>query len=244
MRSIFRIHPLVYGFSFIAVFTASFIEFFVISTLIMIHEIGHSLMVLLWKGTIKEIVIYPLGGISKFYIDRNISFIKEFLILIAGPLFQCLAFFLLIFLFPNRMNLIQSYHYKILLFNLLPIYPLDGGKLLFLCFQKWFPWKKSFQISIVIGYVLVLVMLLFEEKKWNFWIMILLLIVLLIKEHRQLSYQYQKFLLERYLHSYSFPKWKLIHHKDDFYRGKYHLIEEEKKYYWEKEYFKKHFKKD
>lgn len=244
MKNIFKIHPLVYLFAFIAIFTASFQEFFVISTLICIHEIGHSLAVFLCKGTVKEIMIYPLGGISKFYMERNISFTKEFWILIAGPIFQCLAFLLLMIIFPNKGEMIENYHVKILFFNLLPIYPLDGGKLLFLCFQSIFPWKKSLQVSILIGYFFLLLFFFFLEWKWNLWIMIFLLISLLIKEHRQVSYQYHKFLLERYLYSYSFPKWEIIHHKNDFYREKYHLIEEEEKYYWEEDYFKKHFKKD
>ena len=51
---------------------------------------------------IDEIYIYPLGGISKFNMDLNISIKKELLILINGPLFQYLAYLILLIIMPNR----------------------------------------------------------------------------------------------------------------------------------------------
>ena len=85
---------------------------------------------------VDKIYIYPFGGIAKFHIPYNYSNYKEFLILLNGPLFQFLAKYILVYLFPNYSETINIYHYGILLFNLLPIYPLDGGKLLNIIFGK------------------------------------------------------------------------------------------------------------
>ena len=57
-------------------------------------------MALLLKVEVKKIYLYPLGGISKFFLPLNASYKKEFLILIAGPIFQQIAKILLIIILP------------------------------------------------------------------------------------------------------------------------------------------------
>ena len=102
-----------------------------------------------------KIYLYPLGGISKFNMDQNISLLKEFLILIFGPIFQIFAYLLLKRLLPQYENIIIVYHYSILIFNLLPIYPLDGGKLVNLFLSSVFSFKISYYLSIAISYLFV-----------------------------------------------------------------------------------------
>ena len=216
--------------------------FLIISFLIVIHEIGHTLIAYLFKGKIECIYIYPLGGISKFSIDLNIEWYKEFLILLAGPLFQFIAYFLLIRILPSSTRLIYIYHYSILWFNLLPIYPLDGGKLTKLFLDKIIPYKKSLKIMIDISYFLVLGILLYYQKiTINLMIMTILLWILITKEKRKIEYTYNKFLLERYLKKYSFPKKKIITKEDHFYREKSHILKIEGNYYLEEEYLQKKY---
>ena len=57
---------------------------------------------------INEIYIYPLGGISKFNMDLNISMKKELLILINGPIFQHIAYLLLLIIMPTKKDLINT----------------------------------------------------------------------------------------------------------------------------------------
>ena len=108
---------------------ASFRLIFYIFFLIIIHELGHFIIAKLFSIELDKIYIYPLGGIAKFYIPYNYSRIKELIILINGPIFQEIAKHVLVSLFPQHINMISTYHYGILIFNLLPIYPLDGGKI-------------------------------------------------------------------------------------------------------------------
>ena len=95
---------------------------------------------------IDEIYIYPLGGISKFNMDLNISIKKELLILINGPLFQHLAYLILLILLPSKKDIITIYHYSILSFNLLPIYPLDGGKIIKRLLHIFLRFKKIYKV--------------------------------------------------------------------------------------------------
>lgn len=192
---------------------------------------------------IEEIYIYPLGGISKFNMDLNISMKKELLILINGPLFQHLAYLILLVLLPTKKELITVYHYSILSFNFLPIYPLDGGKLLKLLFNKIISYKSSLKLIINSSYFVLLIILLMSKKNVNLFIMISLLFVLITKEKNKINYIYNKYLLERYLNNYKFKNTKIINNIDNLYRDKSHIINKNNKYYLEKEYLEKMYKK-
>lgn len=224
--------------------TASFFSFFVITFLIVVHEIGHLLMAYLCGGSVQKILIYPLGGISKFSTSFNISLIKEFLILIFGPLFQIMAWYILILFFPNKEILISSYHYAILIFNLLPIYPLDGGKLVCLIFHHFLAYKKSFYVTFVFSYLLLFCFIYYYFVTFSFNILFLsiFLFVKLSLEVKQVPYYYEKFLLERYLNHYFFHKSKVINSSDDFQRSHRHLLKMGDNYYVEREYLEKKYK--
>lgn len=227
-----------------SVFTASFFPFFIISILVIIHELGHFLMCYLLGGKILKISIYPYGGISKFRLALNISIVKEFLVLISGPLFQILAFVVLSFFYPEKQSVIASYHYSILFFNLLPIYPLDGGKLLNLLFQLFLPYRGSFIFSMVVGYSLIFVLAfgLIPSFSLNLLFICLFLLVKLTTEYRQIQYLYERFLLERYLHSYSFKKSRIVDDCKKFRRNYRHLVKQDGNYYLEKEILEKKYK--
>ena len=231
--------------AFFAVVTASFFPFFVITFLIVVHELGHFLMAYLFRGEVIKILIYPLGGISKFSLSFNISFVKEFLILIFGPLFQIIAWLFLVSFFPEKEMVISSYHYGILFFNLLPIYPLDGGKLLCLISQKVFHYQKAYYFTFCIGYLLLFLFLFFTFFHFSFNVLFLsvFLLIKLFREYKQVPYFYEKFLLERYLNHYVFKKSKLVLNTNRFYRGYRHLVKVGDNYYLEKEYLEKKYKK-
>ena len=191
---------------------------------------------------IDEIYIYPLGGISKFNMDLNISIKKELLILINGPLFQHLAYLILLILLPSKKDIITIYHYSILSFNLLPIYPLDGGKLLKLVFNKIISYKSSLKLIINLSYLVLLIILIISKKNINLFIMTSLLLILITKEKNKINYIYNKYLLERYLNNYRFKNSRIIDNINNLYRDKNHIIKKDNKYYLEKEYLEKIYK--
>ena len=247
MKNIFKyfeVNVFVYLFAVIAVLTASFIPFFIISFLIIIHEIGHFIIAKFLKIDVVKIYLYPLGGISKFNMDQNISLLKEFLILIFGPIFQILAYLFLSKILPQYQNMIMIYHYSILIFNLLPIYPLDGGKLVNLLLSGVFSFKFSYYFSIIISYFFVGLFFLFNFKNLNInlFLVIIFLLFKITREYKNFNYCYQKFLLERYLENYNFKDTKIIKNESDFYRNKKHLLKIGDKYVWEKDFLAKIFK--
>lgn len=214
--------------------------FLLLVTLILVHELGHFLTAMMLGIQVDKIYLYPFGGISKFYLSFNELLWKELLVLIMGPIFQILCYFILSHLsyFSDYYELIHVYHYSILFFNLLPIYPLDGGKLFHLLLSYQISFKRSFLISIFFSYFTVFVFsvyFLLKDFSLNMIVIISFLIYKVRLESKQKDYMMDKFLLERYLHSFHFKKRKNVTSLDEFMRNRNHLIKINGKYYTEKE---------
>lgn len=221
-------------------------EFLIIFFIIIIHELGHLAAAKVFKWNIDKISIYPYGGCVKFNEKINKPIYQEFIILISGPMFQIILFFIVYILFNNNIisirnyYIFKSYHNTLLMFNLLPIYPLDGGKLLNVLFNYLFPYKKGNKLIIYFSYLIVL-LLMISYKNINFILMSILLITEITLYLKRQDYLFNKFLLERYLNNYNFPKLKIINKKDDMYREKRHLLKRKGKYYTEHEYLNERF---
>lgn len=214
--------------------------------IIIIHEFGHLIAASIFNWNIDKISLYPYGGCVKFNEKINRPLYQEFIILISGPLIQIVLFLIISILFKYNLisirnyYIFKSYHTTLLMFNLLPIYPLDGGKILNVLFNYLFPYKKGNKIIIYISYIIVLFMII-NFKNINFILMSIFLITEITLYFKRQNYLFNKFLLERYLYNYKFSKLKIINKKDNMYRERKHLFKVKNKYYSEQEYLKNRF---
>lgn len=108
----------------------------------LIHELGHLLAGILLKLKPEKIEIIPVGVTIAFRLkteDLNDKIgksnkleIKKMLIAIAGPLTNIIMIWVALKLQINIIQKISIIYANILIviFNLLPIYPLDGGRIL------------------------------------------------------------------------------------------------------------------
>ena len=201
-------------------------------------------MTYLLGGKVQEILITPLGGISKTSIPFATSFFMELSILLFGPIFQTIAWLILIFIFPFEKELITVYHFSILIFNLLPIYPLDGGKIFCLFLQLFFSFRKAYFLVFFISFCILILFFFYAIIVCSFNVMFftVFLFVKLIKEIKNYTYLYEKFLLERYLHPSNFSKSKVVFSVYSFKRWYRHLIKIGNIYYLEREYLEKRYK--
>lgn len=84
------------------------------------HEISHIIVALLLKVDVQEVYLLPIGVNAKY--APKVSPTKELIISLAGPL---ASFLFAIFMKDNMYSLMNI---GIGMFNLIPIYPMDGGR--------------------------------------------------------------------------------------------------------------------
>lgn len=209
--------------------------------IILVHELGHFLAAFFLKWDVKRIDIYPYGGCSKFDVDLNIPLWQEFIVLIIGPIVQIgFVFFLQYFLDYSNMILFERYSIWILCFNLLPIFPLDGGKFIQLILCRFISYYRSCQITLYLSYFFMISSLICVCLLHYNFVLVLIFVVLLVtllKEIRKSNYYYQRFLLERYLNDYFFKREKRIRNIKEMKRDTNHIISN----VLEKEYLKRYF---
>ena len=127
--------------------------FFIAYLFIIMHELAHMIMALLLNVDIKEIILLPFGVIAKY--TGNIKLVKEFFIALAGPI----ASFVFAYIYHNDVYL--KVNLLILLFNLIPIYPLDGGRIIKVLILGIFGKQLGNKLNKVLNYIIIFFLLLF-----------------------------------------------------------------------------------
>lgn len=139
-----KIHPLYIIFTFILVYSGQFSACFIYLIALLMHEFAHYFVARLLGYKLNNMVFMPYGiGIG----GKNIVFKSshEVMIALAGPI---LNFLLVLIVVAGWWIMPLSYAYTKLfmqvnlvlgIFNLLPFYPLDGGRVLYasISHKKW-----------------------------------------------------------------------------------------------------------
>lgn len=101
----------------------------------LIHELGHLICGILLGFKPKSMYIMPFGLCIEFKVmlenskNKTIFEIKKIVIAAFGPLTNLIVILICILINTNIENIVYA-NLLILLFNLLPIYPLDGARIL------------------------------------------------------------------------------------------------------------------
>lgn len=131
------------GFSYLLIpFTCA--VFVTISSLVLLHEFGHALMARYFGIRTRDISLFALGGVARM--ERIQTPIQELLIAFAGPLVNlslAAVAALTMYLIGYDLWIPEEGNYRHLflnfalvgnlilgLFNLLPAFPMDGGRIL------------------------------------------------------------------------------------------------------------------
>ena len=218
--------------------TGNFKVFFFFTIIIIIHELGHILSALYYNWQIEKIIILPFGALTIFHEKLNKPLKEEFIILIMGPLFQIIF----TYFFVKNNNLL-NYSNLILAFNLLPIHPLDGSKLLNIILNKLTNFKKSHIITIYISFITIIIIVIKENFNLIFTIILLFITIKVVDEYKNHNIIFNKFLLERYTNKFNFKKKKIIKgiNLNKMKRDYKHIFYTNNHYHSEKEILKKKF---
>lgn len=236
-NSYLKLHPLTILFSFVAFLTGYFQYIFYMMSLIFIHEIGHVTFALFFNWNVKKIVLLPFGGMTIFEEMVNKPIKEEFFIVLAGPLYQHL-FYLLLCILGYKTPLLTTIHFFILGFNFLPIYPLDGSKVLLLFFEKIFSFYHS-HFFLFTNSMITLFLFFVIFRNFLFAVLFLFLLLQVWCFYKNIKPIYYKFVLERKLYSFSFKKQKKIQYVKQMKRDYQHCFIKNGHIYSEKEYLKK-----
>lgn len=146
-----KIHPLSLIYLLLA-FMFHMNNYIIFLLFSLLHEIGHYFIALYFHFDIEYIMVLPFGAFLALNDFGKHQVIEEILMLVAGPLVN-LFFIFVFFLFQQRYLMIVNLF--ICIFNLIPIYPLDGSKILHLYLSYFFNYEFCFQIQIKISILLI-----------------------------------------------------------------------------------------
>ncbi|MGH9393787.1 MAG: site-2 protease family protein [Terriglobales bacterium] len=160
------------------------LEVLALFAIVTLHEFGHALACRQVGGTANRILLWPFGGIA--FVDVPPRPGATLWTIAAGPLVN-VALIPLLALVPqpaslNLATLLQSVIYinlGLLVFNILPVYPLDGGQILHALL--WFPLgrARSLMATTVIGLIGVALLLLEAARTRDLWLAAITAFILL-----------------------------------------------------------------
>lgn len=140
---------------------------------VILHELGHSLVALHYKIPVPQITLFLFGGVAEIKKEPDSAKV-EFLMAIAGPLVSVVLAALMYVLtvlgmhyhWPFYVTGITTYlaviNLILVIFNLLPAFPLDGGRVfrsILWGLKKDIKWatRVATQIGKIFGLILILI---------------------------------------------------------------------------------------
>jgi Zn-dependent protease len=166
------------------------LEYLTLFAIVLTHEFGHALACRQVGGIADHIVLWPLGGVA--YVNPPPRPGATLWSIAAGPLVNVALLPVFWGLFslstgwtaadPNIPRFLYSIAWintALLIFNILPIFPLDGGQILRALL--WFPLgrARSLMIATLLGFVGVAAFFFFAFRSGSVWLAVLGIFMLL-----------------------------------------------------------------
>jgi Zn-dependent protease len=172
--------------------TWNVLEYLALFLIVTLHEFGHALACRQVGGTADHIVLWPLGGVA--YVNPPQRPGATLWSITAGPLVN-VALFVVLYVTgelsrgsewlaasPNLHALLRAIfaiNFGLLVFNILPIYPLDGGQILRSLLWFWLGRARSLMAAAVIGLLGSVGFILWAIKEQSAWIGVISVFVLM-----------------------------------------------------------------
>ena len=198
-----KLHVLCIPFVFFMIFSGQIAYYSIILGALLWHETGHLLAAKLCGIKVKSCVIAPYGGEIEFENPTIVDKKSLLLIALGGPIATLLgigfAFFmpeLIAFRFINVQLVL-------LFFNLLPILPLDGGRIVIALIFIFYPSAKAYEfyhtISLFFVSVIVLLTLYYLPQSIFFVILCSFMWLQVMKEwnYRKYRLAFEKYVMQR-----------------------------------------------
>lgn len=216
-----------------------------IFVLLSVHECMHIICATLLNYHTNKVIVYPIGlnaVIEHFEYRKSIY---EIIITLSGLSVHIIMYFGLYFLYQINvisyvfMEYLNHINLSIFLFNLFPVYPLDGGRIIRNILEFMIPFKLAKTLSLFFSFLFVILFFIIVKNKESYLFMIVILLMQLVYYLYEYREDVHSFYLYRYLYD---VKGKIkIHSKKDIYKNKKNYIIEDDTLKSEKEYLGKYF---
>src|SRR2546425_7903459 len=163
--------------------TWNVLEYLALFFIVLLHEFGHALACRQVGGQANQIVLWPLGGVA--YVDPPPRPGATLWSIAAGPLVNVALFPILSILvklsrplgwadampnFDAWLYMVWKINLGLLIFNILPIYPLDGGQILRSLLWFLMGAARSLMAATVIGLIGVAGLILLAVVRQDLWL--------------------------------------------------------------------------
>ena len=168
------------------------LEYLALFGIVLLHEFGHALACKQVGGEAHEIVLWPLGGVAFVSPPQRPG--ATLWSIAAGPLVNVALMPLLLGLawamrsygwtelFPNLYAMADAVlwiNIGLLIFNLAPVYPLDGGQILRSLLWFAFGGARSLLIASIVGFIGVAALIVLAVLNSDWWLGIIAGFILL-----------------------------------------------------------------
>lgn len=197
------IHPLFLLLLLSIVLYGDIALYSIIISSLLFHECGHFLAAKMVGAQIEQCKIVPYGGEMTIKNEGLLSYNQLIVIALGGPIATCIGI-LLSTLLPDLLSTrFIEVQFFILAINLLPIWPLDGGRILCYSILKWRPFSKIFEFYLTASFyllsVIIIVLLYLLPQTLSFAIISLFLWSKVIKDWKMRKYRsaFEKHVMNR-----------------------------------------------
>lgn len=224
-----------------------FIEIITLFILILIHELGHVTAAWSYGWRVRSMELFPFGGVAKMDEWGTVSAKEEIVVALAGP-FQHVFLVIVSLIYLEfgwwseewTRYFIQA-NILLALFNLLPIFPLDGGRILHSILSYFMSYRLCMEVTLYMSLLLSALMVVggfFVPGRVVFLPFVVIGLFLFLSNWsmlKQKNVQFLRFLLKRHHQGVDplFPITRIRVREDvplpqvigKWYKERYHVVE-------------------
>ncbi len=182
-----KIHYSLIIFIILSLFLGQLKYVLIFLTIVLLHEGGHIFALLLFKGELQKIILTVVGGIIDVN-DYKLNNLQNLIVSLSGITINVLIILIIknIYIDSAIKEVILSYNKLMIAFNLLPIYPLDGFRIIEVFLNMVFDYEYAQDLStIVSSFFLILICMYGMISKSGAIIIISIFLFLKILERRK-----------------------------------------------------------